>query len=78
MIDSHCHLDVPRFDADRPAVLGRAWKAGLLGMVVPAIGPAAWEALLGWPTQDARVQVALGIHPQLLPELSEALDDAHL
>ena len=78
MIDSHCHLDVPRFDADRPAVLSRAWEAGLHGLVVPAIGPAAWQGLLQWPGRDARVQVALGIHPQLLPELPEALDDAHL
>jgi TatD DNase family protein len=78
VIDSHCHLDVPRFDADRPAVLERAWQAGVRGLVVPAIGPDAWEALLAWPAKDARVQVALGIHPQLLPELPEALDEVHL
>ena len=64
MIDSHCHLDVPRFDADRPAVLERAWQAGVRGLVVPAIGPDAWEALLAWPAKDARVQVAVRInHP---------------
>ena len=78
MIDSHCHLDVPRFDEDRPLALERAWQAGLLGLVIPAIGPEAWEPLLLWPRRDARVQVALGIHPQLLPELPEALDDVHL
>ncbi|MGO9831466.1 MAG: TatD family hydrolase [Myxococcaceae bacterium] len=78
MIDSHCHLDVSRFDADRPAVLERAWQAGLEGMVVPAIGPSAWPALVAWPARDARLQVALGIHPQLLPELDEAEDDVHL
>ncbi len=78
MIDTHCHLDVARFDADRDAVLRRAWAAGLTGLVVPAIGPDAWEALLGWPARDARVQVALGIHPQHLPQLPEADDAAHL
>jgi TatD DNase family protein len=78
LIDSHCHLDVPRFDNDREAALERAWGAGLLGLVVPAIGPLAWERLLLWPKADARVQVALGIHPQLLPELPEALDDVQL
>lgn len=78
MIDTHCHLDVPRFDVDREEVLSRAWAAGLTGMVVPAIGPDAWEALLEWPRRDARVQVGLGIHPQLLPELEPADDDAHL
>jgi TatD DNase family protein len=78
VIDSHCHLDVPRFDADRALALERAWAAGLAGLVIPAIGPRAWEPLLQWPRADARVQVALGIHPQLLPELPEAEDDVHL
>lgn len=78
MIDTHCHLDVPRFDGDREEVLRRAWAAGLTGIVVPAIGPDSWEALLEWPRRDARIQVGLGIHPQLLPELNPADDDAHL
>ena len=78
MIDTHCHLDVPRFDADRPEVLNRAWAAGLTGLVIPAIGPTAWQPLLEWPKRDARVQVGLGIHPQLLPSLDEADDQKHL
>jgi TatD DNase family protein len=78
VIDSHCHLDVPRFDEDRPLALERAWATCLLGLVIPAIGPQAWEPLLLWPAKDVRVQVALGIHPQLLPELPEAEDDVHL
>jgi len=47
-------------------------------MVVPAIGPDAWEPLLAWPARDARVQVGLGIHPQLLPHLPPEDDDRHL
>jgi TatD DNase family protein len=78
VIDTHCHLDVPRFDADRKAVLERAWAAGVRGLVVPAIGPNAWEALLEWPKRDARVQVGLGIHPQLVPDLDPRDDDRHL
>jgi TatD DNase family protein len=78
VIDTHCHLDAPRFDADRDAVLERAWAAGVEALVVPAIGPDRWDALLEWPKRDARVQVGLGIHPQLLPELPPADDDKHL
>lgn len=63
-----------RFDADRADVLVRAWAAGVQGILVPAIGPVAWEALLELPSREPRVQVALGIHPQLLPELPEAED----
>jgi len=43
---------------------------------VPAIGPDAWDALLALPGRDSRVQVGLGIHPQLLPELPESEDAA--
>jgi TatD DNase family protein len=78
VIDTHCHLDVERFEGDRDAVLARAWAAGVTGLVIPAIGPDAWKALLAWPKRDPRVQVALGIHPQLLPELKPADDDKHL
>ncbi len=78
MIDTHCHLDVPRFDADRDEVLARAWSAGLTGLVIPAIGPDSWEALLTWPSREPRVQVGLGIHPQLLPALDPADDERHL
>jgi len=55
-------------------VLGRAWAAGVEGILVPAIGPDAWETLLGLPRNDRRVQVGLGIHPQRLPELPEEGD----
>jgi TatD DNase family protein len=78
VIDTHCHLDATRFDGDRDAVLARAFAAGVRGLVVPAVGPDSWEALLGWPAKDGRVQVGLGIHPQLLPELEAKDDDRHL
>ena len=78
MIDTHCHLDVPAFDADRGDVLKRAWDSGLSGLLVPAIGPAAFENLLSFSQTDARLAVALGLHPQALPDLPEADDDAHL
>ena len=55
-------------------MLGRAWAAGVEGILVPAIGPDAWETLLALPRSDRRVQVGLGIHPQLLPELPEEGD----
>jgi TatD DNase family protein len=34
VIDSHCHLDMPQFDADREEVVARARAAGLVEMLV--------------------------------------------
>ncbi|HKZ31112.1 MAG TPA: TatD family hydrolase [Vicinamibacteria bacterium] len=34
MIDSHCHIDMPQFDADRDEVIARAREAGLVEMLV--------------------------------------------
>ena len=59
-------------------MLDRAWRAGVEGVLVPAIGPDAWKALLALPASEPRLQVGLGIHPQLLPALPEAEDAAAL
>ncbi|MEJ1362963.1 MAG: TatD family hydrolase, partial [Candidatus Sedimenticola sp. (ex Thyasira tokunagai)] len=45
VIDSHCHLDHPRFEQDREQVLSRAIVAGVKAQVVPAIKRAWWPAI---------------------------------
>ena len=42
MIDSHCHLDMPRFDLDRDDVIARARAAGVAAMVIPGVEPDRW------------------------------------
>ncbi len=71
MIDTHCHLDVAAFDADRDAVIDRATAAGVIGMLVPAIRPRTWNALrqLAARHAGAGVRAAFGIHPQIVPAL---------
>jgi len=78
VIDTHCHLDSERFEADRDEVIARAFAAGVRGVVVPAVGPDRWESLLAWPSRQPQIQVGLGIHPQLLPDLPESEDERHL
>ena len=68
LIDSHCHLDIAAFDADREQVIARAVTAGVSGILVPAIRPATWEALHG--LVRAGIRIAIGIHPQAVPELA--------
>ena len=71
MIDTHCHLDVDAFAADRAAVLARAQAAGVRGLLVPAIRPRTWAALTALPAAPpaAPLALALGVHPQVVPEL---------
>lgn len=75
MIDTHCHLDAPEFDRDRDEVLDRAREAGVTELVVPAVGPGGWAGLDVGGRAGPRVHHALGIHPQLLPELDPRGDD---
>jgi TatD DNase family protein len=74
MIDSHCHLDVAAFDDDRADVLARAAAAGVRGLLVPAIRPRTWAALAALPGSHstAPLAIALGIHPQVVPDLDAA------
>jgi TatD DNase family protein len=70
VIDSHCHLDLAAFDADREAVLARATAAGVTGILVPAVRPSTWDAVIA--LRSPIVRIALGIHPQVVPELTSA------
>jgi TatD DNase family protein len=75
--DSHCHLDLARFDADRADVVLRAAQAGVTGILVPAIRPATFatltatvaaaRAIVGAPG----IALAIGVHPQIVPELDD-------
>lgn len=80
MIDSHCHLDVDRFDADRGEVIARAAAAGVRDIVVPAVDERSWSVIaeLARTTRALRVHATAGIHPIVVAELDPADDDALL
>ena len=63
LIDTHCHLDVDDFDADRTAILQRCHRAGITRIVVPAIHAAGWRKLLELCHQEPALFPALGLHP---------------
>jgi len=79
LTDSHCHLDVADFDADRDAVIARARAAGVTRQVVPAIAFAAWPQLRAVCAAHAGLFPAYGLHPLYLsahrPEHLAALPD---
>ena len=72
MIDTHCHLDLEAFDADRDQVVARAVAAGVTGMIVPAVRPQTWPALVAFAARHhaSGLRCALGVHPQVVPELT--------
>jgi TatD DNase family protein len=73
VVDSHCHLDFPQFDADRAAVIARAAAQGVEVILAIGIGrgPAEMNAGLrmaalpppdpatSWP----RIFATVGVHP---------------
>lgn len=61
-IDTHCHLDAPEFDADRPAVLARARAAGVGMLVLPAVMASHFDAVRDLAHRHG-LAYALGIHP---------------
>jgi TatD DNase family protein len=63
LIDTHCHLADPAFDADRPAVLERAWAAGLKGIVVIGESPERARMALALAASDPRLVATAGVHP---------------
>ena len=68
LFDSHCHLDDPRFDPDRAAVLGRARQAGIGQIVVPATTAARWPHVRAVSRADAGIHPAYGLHPMFIDE----------
>jgi len=73
LIDSHCHLQHPAFDADREAVIEGARQAGIVRIVVPGwdlpSSEAALELAEGHPDF---LEAAAGIHPHHAAEADEA------
>ncbi len=61
-IDTHCHLDAPEFDGDRPAVLARARAAGVALQVLPAVMAAHFDTVRAMAHAHG-LAYALGIHP---------------
>ncbi|SDJ30082.1 TatD family hydrolase [Billgrantia gudaonensis] len=82
LIDAHCHLDLPDFDADRKAVIERARAAGVGHFVVPGTTCKRWANVLALG-ERSDVSVCLGLHPYFVDEhrdgdlvaLERALDE---
>ncbi|MCM8813720.1 MAG: TatD family hydrolase [Candidatus Omnitrophica bacterium] len=63
LIDTHCHIQFPQFDADRPAVFERARAAGVGRMVVVGADAQSSAAAMSLAAAHAQVTASAGIHP---------------
>lgn len=64
-VDSHAHLEMPQFDADREAVLARAREAGVEALVAigSGTGPGSLDCGIRFAEQYDWVYATVGIHP---------------
>jgi TatD DNase family protein len=74
LVDTHSHIDVAEFDADRADVITRARAAGVTRQVAPAIHAAGWPALRDTCNAYSGLHAAYGLHPVYLA----SHEDAHL
>ena len=63
LFDTHCHLDVPAFDADRDAVMQACLEQGITRILVPGILQSTWNSLLSLCADNDMLLPALGLHP---------------
>lgn len=73
LIDSHCHLQFPQFQADRPQVLERAWQSGLSAIVVVGTGAEDSRQAVALAESDPRLFACVGCHPHGAAGLDDAV-----
>jgi TatD DNase family protein len=64
-IDSHCHLDGPRFDSDREQVIARAREVGITNILAVGTGdgPGTLDCAIKIAEQHDFIYATIGIHP---------------
>ncbi len=64
LVDSHTHIDTPRFDADRVAVIQAALHGGVTRMIDPGTDlPSSQAALALAKSHPGVVYAGVGVHP---------------
>jgi TatD DNase family protein len=72
LIDTHSHIYVDRFNADRDAVMARAREAGVEMIIVPATRPTEFADALALAEGYPEVRVAIGVHPHHAAEITDS------
>ena len=64
VVDTHCHLAIPEFDADRPEVLRRARRAGVRWLIHAGTNHEDSADAVALARTHGDIKVAVGFHPQ--------------
>lgn len=75
LIDTHCHLDAPRFDEDRADVMERARAAGVRRMVTIGCDEESSRRALGLAATHDDVWATVGVHPHEAAAAPEGFDE---
>ena len=70
LFDTHCHLDAAPLALDVAAVWDRARAVGVVGALAVGVDPRTWSATESLAALDG-VRIGLGIHPEVVPSLSD-------
>ncbi len=68
LVDSHCHLDFPKFDEDRDEVMARAREAGVELMVTISTRIRQFEQIRAIAETYDNVYCSIGTHPHYADE----------
>jgi TatD DNase family protein len=63
IVDTHCHLDDPRYDEDMEAVLHRAFDEGVEQFIIPGADPQTLPKAIALSEMYEGVYFSVGVHP---------------
>jgi TatD DNase family protein len=63
LIDTHCHLDFPELEAQRPELLARAAEAGVGRMITIATRVAKYDVYRAIAEENPQIWFSVGTHP---------------
>lgn len=75
LIDTHCHIDLEAFDADRAEMLARMLGASVHGAILIAYNPERWITTERLCADHAFLQRVVGVHPNDASLWSDAVRD---
>ena len=75
LIDSHCHIDDARYDADREAMIERARAAGIGHFVTIGCDLATSRAAVALAQQHPFISATVGVHPHEVKHIADGWYD---